>query len=285
MEMPLVSILITSYNREWYIEEAINSVLAQTYKKFEIVIVDNCSTDGTKNIIERYKDNEKIRIYFNENNIGQFPNRNKAASLAKGELLLYVDSDDTIAPDAIEYVVKSFRRFPHADFATLYKDDDITEALMIDSQTIINKHLFEKSILYIGPGGTVISRELFEKNGGFPLIYGPACDMYYNIKMASNAKVLLLPYNYLNYRCHEGQEINNSFPYLYDGYRYFDDIMYLPELPLNQEERKYLVKKNKRRFIVNLSKFILKGGSLKNASKAISLAEFRLRDFFEGIFN
>ena len=283
--MPLVSVLITSYNREWYIEEAINSVLAQTYKNFEIVIVDNCSTDGTRDIIERYKDNEKIRIYFNENNIGQFPNRNKAASLAKGELLLYVDSDDTIAPDAIEYVVKSFRQFPQADFATLYKDDDIKEVVMIDSHTVINKHFFDKSILYIGPGGTAISRELFQKTGGFPSSYGPACDMYYNIKMASNAKVLLFPYNYLNYRRHEGQEINNSFPYLYDGYRYFDDIMHLPELPLNQEERKYLAKKNKRRFIVNLSKFILKGGSLKNASKAIKLAEFRLRDFFEGIFN
>lgn len=284
MEFPLVSILITSYNRESFIEEAINSVLAQTYKNFEIIIVDNCSTDGTRHIFESYKNNPKIRIFFNESNIGQFPNRNKAASFAKGEFLLYVDSDDTIAPNAVEYIVKSFRQFPQAAFATIYKDDDISEVVMIDSQTVINKHFFEKSILYIGPGGTVISRELFEKNGAFPFIYGPASDMYYNIKMASNTNVLLLPYNYLNYRRHEGQEINNSFPYLYNGYRYFDDIMYLPELPLNQHDRIYLAKKNKRRFIVNLLKFIIKGGSLKNSLKAIRLAEFRLRDFFEGVF-
>lgn len=285
MDFPLVSILITSYNRESFIEEAVNSVLAQTYENFEIIIVDNCSTDRTRDIIENYRNNEKIRIFFNKSNIGQFPNRNKAAGLAKGDILLYVDSDDTIAPDAVEYIVKSFRQFPQSDFATIYKGNDIAEVVMLDSHTVIQKHFFKKSILYIGPGGTAISRALFEKEGGFPSNYGPACDMYYNIKMASNANVLLLPYDFLNYRRHEGQEINNSFPYLYDGYRYFDDIMYLPELPLNKKERKYLSKKNKRRFIVNLWQFIRKGGSLKDAIKAVRLANFGIRDFFAGVFN
>ena len=94
---PLVSILTTVYNRKNYIEECINSVLELNYTKWELIIVDDCSKDNSAEIIQQYaKKDERIRFYQNETNIGDYPNRNKAASFAKGKYLKYLDADDTI---------------------------------------------------------------------------------------------------------------------------------------------------------------------------------------------
>src|ERR1041384_7268362 len=100
---PLVSVLMTAYNREDYIAEAIESVLASTYTNFELIIVDDCSSDNTVAIAKEYKAKDKrIKVYVNEKNLGDYPNRNKAASYANGDFLMYVDSDDKILTDGIQ---------------------------------------------------------------------------------------------------------------------------------------------------------------------------------------
>ncbi len=82
---PLVSVLITSYNRDKYIAQAIQSVLASTYNNFELIIVDDCSTDQSFAKAQRYAaSDERISAYVNEKNLTQFGNRNKAASFARG---------------------------------------------------------------------------------------------------------------------------------------------------------------------------------------------------------
>ncbi|MEJ0081053.1 MAG: glycosyltransferase family A protein [Puia sp.] len=90
---------MTCYNREKYIGEAIESVLASSYSNLELIIVDDHSSDDTVNIGRAYaeKDN-RVNVYLNEKNLGDYPNRNKAASYARGEFLKYVDSDDYIYP-------------------------------------------------------------------------------------------------------------------------------------------------------------------------------------------
>ena len=84
MNYPLVSVLITSYNREKYIGDAIQSVLDSTYKNFELIIVDDMSTDNSVGIAKSFeKKDNRIKVYINEANLGDYPNRNKAASLLK----------------------------------------------------------------------------------------------------------------------------------------------------------------------------------------------------------
>lgn len=118
---PLVSVLITAYNREKYIGEAIKSVLDSSYKNLDIIVVDDFSSDTTLDIASKFaKTDDRIRIFQNKENLGQFCNRNKAASLAKGSILFWLDSDDTIEPEAIETILEEFSRFPQAKFATLY---------------------------------------------------------------------------------------------------------------------------------------------------------------------
>ncbi len=91
---PLVSVLMTSYNREKYIAEAIRSVLASTYTHFELIIVDDHSKDSTVMIARSFADiDNRVRVHVNEKNLGDYPSRKEAASYATGKYLKYVDSD------------------------------------------------------------------------------------------------------------------------------------------------------------------------------------------------
>src|ERR1700761_2006624 len=96
---PLVSVLMTAYNRQQYIGEAIASVLASTYPTFELIIVDDGSGDDTVSIARKYEaQDSRIKVYVNERNLGDSPNRNRAAGYATGEFIMYCDSDDTFLP-------------------------------------------------------------------------------------------------------------------------------------------------------------------------------------------
>src|SRR6266404_3983608 len=117
MPPPTVSVLTTAYNREKYIAQAIESVLASSFKDFELIIVDDCSKDHTVEIARRYTGDSRVQIHVNERNLGQFQNRNHAASLARGKYLKYLDSDDFIYPHGVAVMVDAMERFPDAALA------------------------------------------------------------------------------------------------------------------------------------------------------------------------
>ncbi|MFW3587250.1 glycosyltransferase family 2 protein [Vagococcus fluvialis] len=92
----LVSIIMPAYNAEKYIVESINSVVSQTYKNWELIICEDCSTDRTMSIIlEFQKNNKKIMVLKNKENCGAAASRNKAIEKANGEFIAFLDSDDT----------------------------------------------------------------------------------------------------------------------------------------------------------------------------------------------
>ncbi|MBN2180330.1 MAG: glycosyltransferase [Sedimentisphaerales bacterium] len=98
-----VSICIPTYNRKEYLRETIDSILSQTYKDFEIVIVDDGSTDGTENILKNL--DVPVTYYWQENS-GDAAARNKLIELAQGRYISFIDSDDLLIPDAIERMVE-----------------------------------------------------------------------------------------------------------------------------------------------------------------------------------
>lgn len=110
---PLISVVINNYNYAEYISEAINSVLNQTYKNFELIIVDDGSTDNSQSIISNYKEKypKKIITVFKENG-GQASALNKGFQFCKGEIVCFLDSDDYWYPNKLERVVKYY---PDAD--------------------------------------------------------------------------------------------------------------------------------------------------------------------------
>lgn len=125
MQQPLVSIVMPAYNAEKYIAESVNNILSQTYKNFELLIADDCSTDRTKEILSSITDS-RISFHHNESNQGYLKTCNKLFSLCKGELVTFQDADDISVSDRIEKQVNEF-----------LKDKDLgvctSNSVMIDS--------------------------------------------------------------------------------------------------------------------------------------------------------
>jgi glycosyltransferase involved in cell wall biosynthesis len=99
-----VSVLMPAYNAEKYIDESIESILNQTFADFELVIIDDCSTDKTWEIIQKYKEKDKRIIAIkNEKNLGIAGNRNKLKKLARGIYVVWQDADDISMPDRLKH--------------------------------------------------------------------------------------------------------------------------------------------------------------------------------------
>lgn len=97
----LVSIIMPNYNCGKYVAETIESVLAQTYENWELIFVDDCSTDNSMDIVKSFQD-DRIRIFQNEKNSGAAITRNRALQEAKGRWIAFLDSDDLWTPDKLQ---------------------------------------------------------------------------------------------------------------------------------------------------------------------------------------
>lgn len=105
-EQPLVSIIMPAHNSERYIKQAIESVKKQIYSNWELLIVDDCSTDETPAIISEYSMDPRIKPIYLQENIGIAGARNKAIEQSKGKYIAFLDSDDTWMNNKLDYQVK-----------------------------------------------------------------------------------------------------------------------------------------------------------------------------------
>lgn len=283
--LPLVSILMTAYNREAFIAEAIESVLNCTYSNYELIIADDASTDGTVAIANSYaKKDTRIKIYVNNTNLGQFPNRNKAASYATGKYIKYLDSDDLIYDWGLTYCVHLMEKYPNAGMGIFQASNKVDEEYLEPDHSV-NKHFFENSFLNIGPSGTILKREAFEKAGRYNENYGVPSDMYFNLKMASLFPILMLKNEFFFYREHAGQEIKNRDSYLFYNYPFIRDILALPELPLSIAKKEILLKKARKDLIMNCLRSIKNTRRLKPAYIAFQLSGLTKSEILKTIFS
>lgn len=114
--LPLVSLIVLSYNQERYIAEAVNSALNQDYPNLEIILSDDCSTDSTFKIMQKivadYHGNHTVILRRNEKNIGLMAHANLTDSIAKGEILTGNAGDDISLPNRVSEIVKVFMKHP-----------------------------------------------------------------------------------------------------------------------------------------------------------------------------
>ena len=280
---PRVSVLMTAFNRAEFIGEAIESVKSSLYPNWELIITDDGSTDQTVQIVEELvKSDHRIKFFINKNNLGDYPNRNYAASLASGEFLLYCDSDDAIFPDSISYLLELAEQYPERHLF-MRSQGKIVES--IDPEPALRMHFFQKQFLFYGPGAMFIRKSFFYENGCFPVKYGPANDMYFTLKLVSKAGVVIHPKRTNFYRIHEGQERNNEKRYLIENYRYMRDALNEIYFPFKKKEISWLKKKNNRRFIVNLWCYFRKNKNLLEIFEIWRKAEFSFSKFLSGVFN
>jgi len=119
----LVSIIMPSYNTASFISKTIESVLNQTYKNWELLIVDDCSTDDTDEIVSKYND-KRIVYLKNEKNSGAAISRNRALRNAKGKWIAFLDSDDLWHPTKLEKQIKFMKKNGHFFSYTSYEEID-----------------------------------------------------------------------------------------------------------------------------------------------------------------
>jgi hypothetical protein len=118
-QRPLVSFIVASYNYERYVGTTLSSILAQTMPDFEVVVVDDCSQDGSVAAIRSF-DDPRIKLHVNERNIGLIRTYNKAVDLARGDYINYVDADDWVEPNKLELQLGYFRANPGVDLVPTY---------------------------------------------------------------------------------------------------------------------------------------------------------------------
>jgi glycosyltransferase involved in cell wall biosynthesis len=111
---PRVSVILPAYNREGLVARAIDSVLAQGFRDFELIVVDDCSTDGTRAVLERYRGHPQVRLVLSEVNRGGGGARNMGIAAARGELIAFQDSDDVWLPHKLAAQVAAMDARPAA---------------------------------------------------------------------------------------------------------------------------------------------------------------------------
>lgn len=147
----LVSIITPSYNTCNFISQTIESVLNQTYKNWEMIIVDDCSNDNTREIVSRYHD-PRIKYFENEKNTGAAYSRNRALKMAKGEWVAFLDSDDLWDKTKLEKQITFMKNNNYHFSYTKYRE--INEINTVINQCISGpKYINErKMIQYCWPG-------------------------------------------------------------------------------------------------------------------------------------
>lgn len=183
MSRHLVSVCIPVYNGMHTIKDTLDCVINQSYKNIEIIIVDNCSEDDTVNIVRSFED-ERIKLYINDSNIGMAGNWNRCLEYASGEYIQLVCADDIILPECIERKAKMLDA--HDDMYLVFGASAIIDAsgkvsmtrheykedCVVDGKKLA-KHSYHMKNLYGEPTNVMFRASALEKVGRFVL------DSYY----------------------------------------------------------------------------------------------------------
>ena len=212
MTTPRVSVLMTAYNRASFIASAIESVLAQTFADFELVVVDDCSTDGTPEVARRFEQRDpRVRVHVNEQNLGDYGNRNRAATLARAPLFKYHDSDDLMYPHCLDVMVSMMSSEPRASFG-LSKGSTWPGGacpMLLTPRMAYQREFLGGGLFMCGPGGAIFRTDAFRRLGGF-VDAGAPSDQLFWIRACRTESVLLLPADLFWYRLHPSQEMQSE---------------------------------------------------------------------------
>ncbi len=214
--MPRVTVIIPTYNRASLIGEAIDSVLAQSARDIEVIVVDDGSTDGTSDVLDSYGDS--IRVIRRPNG-GQCAARNTGLERARGEFVAFLDSDDLLLPQKIELQLRGFERFPPVGMVCSrsvrfadghgfdYREHDAgaSEAAG-EMQDIFEDMLLLKRAPLIHD--TLVRRSCFDAAGNFDTRLRVAADHDIWLRVAALYPVALIDATVAAYRQHSSQVSN-----------------------------------------------------------------------------
>jgi len=286
--LPVVSVLVTVYNREKYLAETISSILRSTYQKYEVIVVDDNSSDDSLAIARSMAElDQRVRVYANEENLGDYGNRMKAASLARGRYIKYVDSDDLIYPHSLAIMVESMEQYPDAALALAHSmpEDESPYPWRLSPEEVYKKHFLGRGCLSCGPTGAIIRREAFEAIGGFDKTWGVLADIDLWLRLSASWPVVLLPPGLVWWRRHEEQEFTKDDAhavYLQRGYELNKNVLGSEECPLSVHERATALERIHQHFARRLLSFALKNRRVRSAIRIYNSADLSVMALIKG---
>ncbi len=221
-----ISIVTASYNYQDYIKETIQSVLDQTYNDWELIIVDDCSTDSSVDVIKSFND-ERIKLFINEKNLGLAQTVKRGVECATGDWIVFLESDDLITSDNIEKKVEIIKKYPDLNlifndcefFGDENKVRDFSIALK-KTRTLLKKKNYPKKMFYnfyLNNKIFTFSSVMAKREDLLKISYTPPIDSLLDwwlwVQMAYIGKFYYIPEKLTKWRLHTDSYIYKSNHY------------------------------------------------------------------------
>ena len=200
-----IGVIVPVYKTEKYVAECIESILAQTYTNFRLILVNDGSPDNAGAICDEYATRDSRITVIHQENAGVTRARARGVEEAHDcEWITFVDSDDTITPDALETMCNYASEYNNEIILTYVKEYTTIEAGTITKEDYLN-YLFAEKHIYVAPWGKLFNRVLFDENiFDLPQEIVIGEDLIMNIRLAlkTNKNIELIPQEIYNYRTH-----------------------------------------------------------------------------------
>jgi len=217
-DTPVVSIVVPCFNTSPFLGEAVASALKQSFADFELLIIDDGSTDSTREIASSFLDDSRVRYHYQENQ-GLSAARNKGIELSRGEFVALLDADDIWVPEKLQRQVSVFRDLPScglvfSDFATFDERGIIAaqkNLVVLDRLNMPGfSHLFSRNN-FIYPSTVLLRRALLEQVGGFDTSLKSAEDYDMWLRVARVSRLAGVPAKLVEIRQH-GSNMSLNIP-------------------------------------------------------------------------
>jgi glycosyltransferase involved in cell wall biosynthesis len=196
MNSPLVSCIVPVFNGERYIREALDSILAQTYRRLEIIVADDGSTDRTAEIVATFKDTV---LYLKQNNAGPATARNLGVRAASGDFIAFLDADDLWHPEKVGRQIARFQARPELDCCVAYCENFWVPELEVEAEKYRSHRISRPMPGYV-TGTLCVRRAVFDSVGLFntALAHGDSTDWF--LRAAERGAVMELLSDVLLFR-------------------------------------------------------------------------------------
>ena len=203
---PLISVIMSVYNEEQYLCDAIDSILAQTVTDFELIIVDDGSTDRTREILAGYHD-PRIRVLYNEENCGLTVNLNHALDAAEGQFIARMDGDDIAHPDRFAKELEYLEQHPELELISCrtktFGNENLQSDITGDPEYLRCRMLVRPVLAH---PGFMVRGEVFRELGyRYDESFRQAQDYDLAARLTRQYSIGICPEVLLEYRAHEGQ--------------------------------------------------------------------------------
>ena len=232
LQQPSVSVIIATYNRARYLAQTINSVLSQRFRSFELIVVDDGSTDNTRELLHSYAD--RLRFFYQENR-GPSAARNLGVHHARGEWIAIQDSDDLCRPNHLEVLFRYVAAHPNcrmvfANGAYLDRPEHGRDTIIPAGKSrrlaragVTIQDLFERSIVRLQ--GSLIARSAYDEIGGHDESLRICMDLDLSFRLFMKFPVDYIDETVFQYRKHEGNTGRNEDLRLMENIRVIEKLV------------------------------------------------------------